>query len=155
MADNGNVRLAAADLLLDRGMRFIITDAPVLLRLLRLNRIRIRRLKGGTILEFSRVILKGGLESIETAADANGKMESIAEVIAIAVLNSRVRIWLLKGLLTKFLLWKADAVTLVKIYLIISSINKVSDFTTITGYFVHQTQAMMNPRIPGQTGTGS
>jgi len=155
MLDKGNVRLAAADLLLDRGIRFNFTDAPFLLRLFRLNRIKIRRLKGGTILEYSRVIVRDKLEDVLTHADANGRMDSIAEIIAIAILNNRIAIRLLKKHLADMLLWKVDAVTLVKIYLILSSINKVSDFTTITKYFVRQTQMMMNPRLPGQATTGS
>lgn len=155
MTDKENVRLAAADLLLDRGMRFNFTDAPFYLKTLRMNKVRIRRLKGGTIVELSRTILKNGLEEVQTAADANGKMDSVAEVIAIAILNNKLMIRLFKKHLAKFLLWEIDAVTLVKIYLVISSINKISDFTIITGYFVRQMQGMMNPKIPGQKTTGS
>jgi hypothetical protein len=43
------VRVAGIDLLLDRGVRFTVTDAPVLLKWLGLNKIRIRPLRGGTI----------------------------------------------------------------------------------------------------------
>lgn len=155
MKDKGNVRQAAADLLLDRGMRFNFTDAPFFLRALRLHRVHIRRLKGGTILELSRTILKYDLESVQTAADANAKMEGVAEVLAIAILNKKMLIRFFRKPLTKILLWNVDAITLVQIYLIVSSINKVADFMIITGYFVRQMQTMMNPKLPGQTVTGS
>jgi hypothetical protein len=65
------IALEAANLLLDRGMRFTITDAPFLLRLFRLNRFRIRTLRAGTIAEIYRLMSLHALTGIGTEAEAN------------------------------------------------------------------------------------
>ncbi|MDR1937307.1 MAG: hypothetical protein LBQ73_02250 [Tannerellaceae bacterium] len=155
MDEKDRIRLEAADLLLDRGMRFTLTDAPLLLRLFCLHRFRVRPLRGGAIAEIARIIVEGALEKVETEADANGKMEYIARVIAVAVLGSRKKIALFSRRLGKLLLWRVPAATLFQIYLIVASINKVSDFMTITGYFALQAAMLMNPRLPGQMEKGS
>lgn len=148
-------RIAAARLLLGRGLRFTIKDAPFTWRLLRLNRIVIRHLRAGTIAEIAMIIDRHGLNNIRTPADANANMEAIARVIAVAVLNHKRRIQWFARRLSRLLLWKMPATTLIDIYQAVESLNKLSDFTTITGYFSHQATMMMSPKTPGQMTKGS
>jgi uncharacterized membrane protein len=150
-----SVSLRAADLLLDRGMRFTVRDAPLYLKMFGLHRFRIRPLRAGTIMEISRIMEKGALADIENEAAANGKMDKIALAVAVAILNRRRAIRLFGGILAGALLWKMPAATLYRIYLAIARLNSISDFMTITGYLALQTATMMKPRIPGQTAEGS
>jgi hypothetical protein len=153
--DRGDIGLRAADLLLDRGMRFTVSDAPFYLKMFGLHRFRIRPLRAGTIMEISRTIDKEGLSDIKDEAAANSRMDKIALVIAMAILNRRLAIGRLKGILAAALLWKIPASTLYRIYLTIARINSISDFMTITGFFALQSAMMMKPKIPGQRGKGS
>lgn len=155
MKKEDRIRLEAADLLLDRGMRFTISDAPVLIKAMRMNRFNIRPLKAGTIIEIVRLVILYELESVENEAAANGKLAEIAEVVAVAILNDRKKIKRYTRIVKRLLLWKVTASTLFRIYFVVSRINKVSDFMTITGYFADQAQAMMNPKLPGQSIQGS
>ncbi|MDR3057761.1 MAG: hypothetical protein LBU84_06430 [Prevotella sp.] len=152
---NSNVRLAAANLLLDRGVRFTIPDAPFYWRLLRLNKIHIRPLRGGTIAEISRLIDEYQLDDVRSVNAINQKLSAISEVIAVAILNNKKAIARFTGRLAKLLLWKVPAHVLIEIFLCISGVNKVSDFTLITVFFCQQATMMMSPRNTGQTGKGS
>lgn len=143
-------RIAAAKLLLGRGMRFTITDAPLLWRMLRLNSITIHHLRAGTIAEISAIIDRDGLDDIRVPAEANANMPAIALCVAVAVLNDKKRIERYAERLAKLLLWKLPAQTLIDIYYVIAGLNKLSDFMIITGYFSHQATMMMSPKIPGQ-----
>lgn len=154
MADNRQ-RIAAARLLLGRGMRFTITDAPLFWRLLRLNRITIHHLRGGTIAEIAMIIDRDKLNDISIPKEANINMVSISLIVAIAILNRENRIKRYSEKLAKLLLWKIPAQTLIEIFYIIAGLNKLSDFMNITGYFSHQATMMMSPKISGQTKKGS
>ena len=143
-------RKAAARLLLGRGMRFTITDAPVFWRLLRFNRITIKHLRAGTIAEISAIIDRDGLDDIFIPKEANTNMPSIALCVAVAILNNERRIKWYAGRLAKMLLWKIPAQSLIEIFYIIAGLNKLSDFMNITGYFSHQATMMMSPKNPGQ-----
>lgn len=154
MAEN-NPRLAAAQLLLGRGIRFIIKDAPLLYRLFRLNRITISQLRAGTIIEISRLIDEHGLADARKPSDINLHLDVIARIIAVAVLNRKKRISLFTDRLAKFLLWKVPAQTLSEIYLRIARLNDVKDFMIITKYFEVITSRMMSPKNLGQEIKGS
>lgn len=155
MASKSNVRLAAADLLLDRGVRFTISGAPWYWRLLGLNRIHIRPMRAGTIMEISRIMDGYGLDDIRVQKDANTRLDIIAIIVATAMLNSKRKIKLFSGILTKLLLWKVPAYVIRQVYRQIAGLNKISDFMSITIYFGIQAQMMMNPKEMGQTGKGS
>lgn len=155
MKKEDRIRLEAASLLLDRGMRFKITDAPFYLKLVRLDRLRIRPLKAGTIAEITRITIENGLLDVKTGQEANGKIEPITEVVAVSILNGWLKIRWFTGWMKRFLAWNIPEATLYKIYFMISQINKVSDFMIITRYFGIQVEMMMNPKIEGQTKTGS
>lgn len=150
-----DTRLAAANLLLDRGVRFTIPDAPLLWRLFRLHRIHIRPLRGGTIAEISRLIDLYQLEDMSLPNSANQKLSAISEVIAVAMLNSKCKIAHFTGRLAKLLLWKVPAHVLTDIYFVIAGVNRLSDFMIITGFLCQQATVMMSPRKTGQMKTGS
>lgn len=153
------IRLEAARLLLGRGIRFIIKDAPFLYRLFRLNRISIHHLKAGTIMEISRLVDENKLYDIRVPIDANKRLDALALIIATAVLNRKDRIEKEALKLSRFLLWKVPAQTLIDIYQTIAPVTKIMDFMTITRFFEIQAQTMMNPKNlttnPGQTKKGS
>lgn len=155
MDNKSNVRLAAASILLDRGVRFTITGAPWYWRLLRLDRIRIRPLRAGTIMEISRLIDESGLDNMRIQKDANIRLDVISHIIAVAILNGKGRIKLFSSTLARLLLWHVPAYVLRQIYSRIAGLNKVSDFMIITIYFGIQAQMMMSPREMGQMKEGS
>ncbi|MFR9164997.1 MAG: hypothetical protein ACLVKO_01765 [Dysgonomonas sp.] len=155
MDNQSNVRLAAASILLDRGVRFTITGAPWYWRMLRLNKIRIRPLRAGTIMEISRLIDENELDDIRVQKDANTKLDTITLIIAVAMLNSKRRIRLFSGILARLLLWQVPVDIIRQVYSQIAKINKVSDFMSITIYFDIQAQMMMSPKEMGQMKKGS
>jgi len=141
-------RLAAANLLLERGMRFNITDAPFYFRFIGLKVIIIRPLYPGTIMEISRIILQEGLEKIDSDK-AVEKMESLCRVIAIAMLNDRKKLKRTEQL-THRLMSKIPTTVLIRIFLQVVDINSVMDFTIITNYFSSQMNQMMTVKNMGQ-----
>ncbi|NDV95365.1 hypothetical protein D0T84_10610 [Dysgonomonas sp. 521] len=155
MASTNNVRLAAANMLLDRGVRYTISDAPLFWRLLRLNKIEISPLKAGAIIEISRIIDEDKLDKIETIDEAKRKLDRIALLIAVAVLNNRIKIKYLSVYLSKVLLWKVPLNILLTIFYHIIQVNHLTDFTNITRYFAIQARMMMNPKDMGQQEAGS
>ena len=155
MTETDNVRLAAANLLLDRGVRYVISDMPLFWQLLRLNRIEIRPLKAGTLMEISRIIDENKLDRIETADEGMKKLGAIVMLISVAILNHRYRIKYFSGILSKILLWRIPVKALFNIFYHIIRVNNLTDFTNITRYFNHQAEMLMSPKIPGQQGMGS
>ena len=146
--DDKQTRLAAASLLLERGVKFNLTDAPFYYRFIGLSAIEIRPLYPGTIMELSRVILEEGLEDA-TPETVNGKIESICRVIAIAMLNDKKKLKRTQQL-TQRLLNKVPASVLIRIFMHIVEINKVLDFTIITNYFANQMNQMLTMKNLGQ-----
>lgn len=150
MTNTDNVRLAAANLLLDRGVRYVISDAPLFWQLLRLNRIVIRPFKAGTIMEISRVIDENKLNEIKTHADAKKSIDKISLIIAISVLNNRKKIKYFSKILSGIFLWKMPAKVLFTIFYHIMRLNSLTDFMSITRYFEHQARMMLDPKNLGQ-----
>lgn len=149
-----DARIKAANLLLDRGIRFTIPDAPVWDRIRRRNKILIRPLRAGTIMEITVIMLENGLDDKLTNQELHTRLDVIARIIATAVLNDDEAIERSCGQLTKKLLWKCPAHVLIKIYRHIESLNRIEGFTAITGYFSRQIRMMMNKRT-GQQQEGS
>ncbi|MDR1644221.1 MAG: hypothetical protein LBS05_00125 [Tannerellaceae bacterium] len=152
--ESGRIGLEAANLLLDRGIRFTLTGAPFFLRLFGLHRFHIRPLRAGTIVEIYRLMHEHALNDIKTEAEANASVDKIALVVATAVLNDRRRLRWQKGVAALFC-YHIPAAELFKIYMIIARLSSVADFMTITGYFRLQAQTMMRAKIPGQRVKGS
>lgn len=147
----------AANAILERGVRFRL-PAPFYKRWLKKDWITIRHLRAGTILEFSRIVIKHDLESAILLGDYELLMKTIepcARCIAIAILNDKRKIERQADRLTKRLLWKVSTESLVELFVKISLLNRVSDFTRITRFFSIQTVMMMNAKNLGQTDDGS
>jgi hypothetical protein len=147
-------REAAARVLLDRGFRVTIKDAPALSRLFRLNRLRVRPLKAGTIVELSRVIDAGGLDMVDEAG-ARVHARDVCLLVATAMLNSRWRVRWLARRLACWLYWRVPYPAVVLVHDRLVEINRVVDFTTITAFYRHRAMTMMNPGRAGQAASGS
>lgn len=148
-------RLAAAESILKRGVRFLL-PAPFFSRLLRLNRITIYPLFPGTIFEFSTVVLKHKLEDAMSLRDYAALAKSIkpvARCVAIAILNDEKAIAEKVDKLQRKLLWKVPPELLLKMFIAIARMNRKEDFMNITRYFVIQTSMMLNPNL-GQEENG-
>ena len=153
--EEDKIRLAAANLLLQRGVKFKV-DAPFWQRLLGLNVIHIKPLYPGTIAAFSAEILKAGLENADTAKVLEN-ISIVAKIVAIAMLNDETKIIKYADKLAQKLLWRTPAIQLVNIYSTIDNVNRVMDFTIITNSTTRMMQMMMNPKLmsSGQDESGS
>ena len=152
-----DTRIQAAERILDRGVRFWWLPAPLLYRLFKLNKVDIRPLMAGTILEISIVVVENNLEEALKKEDwglLEKSIEPIARCVAIAVLRTREKIENKADELTKKLLWRFQAGTLIGIFRIIEEQNRIMDFTSITRFFCRQTMMMMNPKNLGQEESG-
>lgn len=152
-----DVRLQAANAILGRGVRFRL-PAPFYKRWLKRDSVTIRHLKAGTILECARVVVANDLENAITLGDFEFLLKTVepcARCIAIAALNDKRKIARETDRLTKRLLWHVAAESIVDIFLKISTMNRVSDFTDITKYLLMTTVAMMNPKNLGHEEDGS
>lgn len=150
-----NVRLAAANILLGRGVKYNIPNTPLFWQLFRLNRLHIRPLKAGTLIEISSIINQYNLNTIEDVETAYLKLKPITKLIAISILNRKKKIRFFSSLLTNALLWSIPAKYLLSIFYQIVQINNLSDFMNITIYFEHQAQMMMGTKNLGQEIKGS
>ena len=120
-----NIRIAAADLLLGRGVRFKMAGAPFLWRIFRFNRITVRSLKLGAIIEISRVVVQAKLDEDATRQHLMDNMDKICLCVSIAMLNNRKRIRIFSRRLAQLLLWKLPASTLLNVfYYIAGDYNK-------------------------------
>lgn len=155
ITDTDNVRLAAANILLGRGVRYTIPDTPLFWQLFRLNRLHIRPLKAGTLIEISSIIDRYNLNKIEDIGTTYLNLRPIATLIAVSILNGKNKIKLFSSLLTCIILWYIPAKALLSIFYQIVQINNLSDFMNITIYFEHQAQMMMGPKNLGQEIKGS
>jgi len=126
--------------------------APFYTRWLRKDRLDIRPLCAGAILEISLVIVEHGLE--DAIKESNWKfleqsIKPVARCVAIAALGTKERIEKDTDKLTEKLIWKIPAGNLVEMFRVIEVQNRVADFTTITRLFCHQTTMMMSPKNLG------
>lgn len=147
-----DARIEAAERLLDRGVRFRLS-ASVFSKLLKRDRVDIRPLRAGTILEFSRVVIENKLEEAIEKEDwhfLHQTIRPVAKCVAIAILNSKQEIEEESDSLAEKLLWKVPAGKLVEMFRVIAVQNRLSDFMNITRFFFRQTMMMMNPKNLGQ-----
>lgn len=120
-------------MLLGRGVQWRLPVPPPLGWLLpRGVRLRIRHLRLGTILEIERLSVRHRLE--ERLLDP--PPDVLAEITALAVLNDRRLIRLLRRPLTRWLLHYVTVDSLVELWGIILRLSRVEDFTRITASIV-------------------
>lgn len=148
---DSETKLAAANLLLQRGVRFRV-DAPFFFRIFRKKQIVIKPLYPGTIVEISRIILEEKLEYI-TRQQANEKINSVCRVIATAMFNNKKKLRKVENL-SRRLENSIPTFQLFQIYLHIANLNEHVDFTIITGYFTRMMNQMMTRKLPGQENEG-
>lgn len=151
MADT---EVKAANLLLDRGIRFNIPDAPFFDRIRRRNKILIKPLRGGTIAEIAVLIIDNDLNDKLTNVELLSRLDVISKIVATAVLNNEKDIELKRDKFAARLLWKVPAHILVRIYRHIESLNEYEGFMTITNYFNRLIKRLMLKRT-GQMKKGS
>ena len=106
-------------------------------------------------MEISRLIDERGLDDMQLQKDANTKLDDIALIVAVAMLNGKCKIKFFSGILSKFLLWKVPAYVIRQVYQQVAQLNKISDFMAITIYFGLHAQMMMNPKEMGRKMKGS
>lgn len=147
----------AANAILERGMRFRL-PAPFYKRWAGKDSITIRYLKAGTIIEISRVVIDNDLESAIALGNFEFLLKSVepcARCIAIAALNDKRKIERETDKLTNLILWKVAPESIVDVFMKISLMNRVSDFTDITRFLLMMTRMMMNPKNLGPEADGS
>lgn len=137
-----NTELKASNLLLNRGIRFNIPNAPFWDRLMGRHQLWIKPLKLGTIIEMSRLILESGIQDSQTNIELLSKCKVLSKVIAIAVLNDKNKIASKTEKLSDFILWKIPSLEIVKIYRQIEQIDKIEDFMIITSFFLKKTSIL-------------
>jgi hypothetical protein len=147
-----DARIEAAERILDRGVRFKL-PASIFSRLLKRDRVDIRPLRGGTILEFAIVVVENRLDEALEKEDwqfLQQAIKPVARCVAIAILNSKEGIEKETDELADKLLWQIPAGKLIEIFRVIAVQNRLSDFMSITRFFCRQTMMMMNPKNLGQ-----
>lgn len=129
-SDEQGIRSQAVDLLLGRGVQFDLPVPPLVKWLVprRWRRLTIRHLKAGTILDIERLALKHKIADTPLTP----KVEVLAEVLAVAILNSRWRIPLFRKPLRQWLLWGVASESLLELFGITRELCRLEDFTAIT-----------------------
>lgn len=129
-SDEQSVRSQAVDLLLGRGVQFDLPVPPLVKWLVprRWRRLTIRHLKAGTILEIERLALKHKIADTPLTP----KVEVLAEVLAVAILNSRWQIPLFRQPLKRWLLWGVASESLLELFALTRALCRVEDFTAFT-----------------------
>lgn len=124
------IRNQATDLLLERGVQFALPLPRYLAWAIpkRWRQLTIRHLKAGTILEIERLVLQYKLHNNPLTPE----VAVLAEIIALAVLNSRRGIKLFRRPLTQWLQWGVSSESLLELFGIVRTLNRLEDFTTIT-----------------------
>ena len=109
------IRNQATDLLLERGVQFALPLPRYLAWAIpkRWRQLTIRHLKAGTILEIERLVLQYKLHDNPLTPD----VAVLAEIIAP---------------LTQWLLWGISSESLLELFGIVRTLNRLEDFTTIT-----------------------
>lgn len=153
-----DVRIQAAEAILERGMRFRL-PAPLWKRWLKRDYFTILPLKAGTIVEMSRCVLLSNIESLDIllydSKYAHKVVDVCAECIAIAILNDKKKIKTHTQHLKKKLLWEVSSQSIIELYSSIEKMNRLGDFLNITKYLLNQTAMMMNRKHLGQEESGS
>lgn len=127
-----NTEAKAVDMILDKGVAWSLT-APSALRLIGVKKIkvRVRALRFGTLLEMSRLAALAGIDKYDDEQVTHETRirfsKPVAEMAALAILNSRLRIRLFKGFMTR-LLMSATQTQLSEILMVSVAMSQTSAF---------------------------
>lgn len=131
------IQQLAADTLLERGVRFPI-PAPFLLRAFGKKNvsITIHQPKMGTLIAISKGYLDLGIDTtgiddgdLRAAHELIAKHgKGICKVLAVSLLNGRLKIKLFSGILGRWLFWKLSAEKINRLFILITLLSGVKDF---------------------------
>lgn len=154
--EEAKARERAALILLQRGVRVTIPNAPFWQKWRRKHIIHIAPLKAGTIAYIDVLLNRYRLAEVKTEEQAKTKLQEIASVIAVAKLNDKAKIEkeLSTNKLRDSLHWQYPFYVLFEVYLLLAQQNEVTPFTNITNFLQHLCSAMMSPRNLGQIKKG-
>lgn len=137
------VQAQAANTLLERGVRFSI-PAPFLLRIFGKKKVSlvIRQPKLGTLIYMSKGFVSMNVDpSLIESGDVDQAYMMVAKhgdemsrLMAVAVLNGKLKIKLLSVIVGKWLKWKLTAVTLAELFFTVTTLSGVQHFTTTIRY---------------------
>lgn len=147
-----DARLKAANVILDRGVRFRL-PAPFWKKWLKKDYVTIHHLKAGTIIEIARVVIDGELEDALLGSSSeflSKSVEACARCVAIAILNEKKAIEKRTDKLTHKLVHEVSAETIINIYAHVVQMNRVADFMNTTKYLLTTTAMLMSPKNLGQ-----
>lgn len=125
-----NTEKHAAEILLDRGVAWPV-KAPWFLRILgkKTVKITIKALRLGTLLELSRLYAAAGIDINEIEKDPQATIRNylkpVCLIVAVCILNSKIRIRLFARPLARFILGRFTANMLLEVMMFI---------TTFSGY---------------------
>lgn len=134
---NSATEQKAVDTLLHRGVRVSIPKRSLLRYIGKTDRtFTIRQSYLGTLFEISRVALRLDYDEkliadnafAESKQLAKRHVKSMALICAIAILNSKWKIYLLSWPLSRYLLWRLTPQRLAQLSLTVMQLNNISDF---------------------------
>jgi hypothetical protein len=137
MHQMSEIEIKAGATILDESKRFSIKTHG-LLRVIGIKRLRfgIKGLYLGTLILISKEITSitikdgNGIAQATSAMEMNSKI--MARIIALAILNNRLKIRLFKRILTSFLLWSLNAKNLSDlVHLVLDQMNVLDFFSSI------------------------
>ena len=128
-----NTEKLAADILLDNGVAWRL-PAPLILRMFgkKTVKISIKAIRLGTLLELSSVYSSMDISEESLTKDPHallqGNLKQVCRIAAICILNSRIKIRLFSGILTKFLIARLTANMLLEVMLFVATYSGVTSF---------------------------
>ncbi|HAQ21108.1 MAG TPA: hypothetical protein DCR40_18025 [Prolixibacteraceae bacterium] len=156
------IQRRAAETILERGVR-VRLPAPRFLRLLGKKEIAVTIGQPylGTLEHLSMLSLKAGFsfEGIDTGdLDAAHRLiaahsKTVRRILAVMILNSKLKIFLFSGVLASWLKWKVKPHRLLELFLVIVTLSGMEDFTN-TIRLIRSMRVTM-PRNLSPTGEGS
>lgn len=157
-----NVEEKTVDVLLNEGIDITIKKRSVLRFIGKKQRaFRIRQSYLGTVYAISKIAISMDFDEtliqkdpfFESKVLAEKHIKAMALVIAIAILNSKLKIRLFKNILASYLLWHLTPEELSKLVMFIAELNNYSDFMSsirsVRGWRITQPKSELSPQDNG------
>lgn len=115
----------------------------------------------GTVYAISKIAIEMNFEEtliqkdpfFESKVLAEKHVKALSLVIAIAILNSKWKIWMFKKLLSIYLLWRLTPSELSKLVIYVSELNNYADFMnsirSVRGWRITQPKSELSPEDNG------
>lgn len=133
-----NVEQHAAEILLDRGVAWEV-PAPGICRIIGVRKIKIslKALKLGTLLEVSRRYAALNIKTEDLEKDPwkliNKNLIQVCRIVAVCVLNSRLKIKLFTRPLAHFIRWRFTGNMLLEVMIFVANFSGLLSFTSTIG----------------------